>query len=353
MKIMARIAMVLAGIASLVASVAADNSSLPPVVPKPLKTDNIPASGERILLQNITQNPPVWCGDSHLVLDSEGGPVILDLSSGTKRKIDNSRYVGVTSCSPDGKWLILVDVRTGSPEFIRFNMLTGNKEQLAFGYGGKISPDGKKILFSASSQSKKSIKYSDPQWEFYWVHEWPVGSGGKAAWLADSSGLILGHKGKFYLQREQEILPLKLTLRPNLENAVLDILEMAVDAHGGLYVLARVIDNAVKGAPKRLSRRLLKCALGQDHINCIGITGATDDVTGFDVSSNGNRLVYATSNKRLNQMNFDVDETRCIATDVSWVVSISPDAQNVVFSRFREKGKSGVVTADAYMIPLK
>lgn len=311
------------------------------------------ASGERTLLRQITQNPPVWCGESHLVLDSESGPVILDLSSGIKRKIDDSRYVGATSCSPDGQWLILVDVRTGSPEFIRFNMLTGIKEPIAFGYGARFSPDGKKILFSASSQSKKLIKYSDPQWEFYWMHEWPAGSGGKAVWLADSSGLILGHKGTFYLQREQKIEPLKLTLRPNLENAALDIFKMVVDIHGGLYVLAKVIDNTVKGAPKRLSRRLFKCALDRDQIYCQGITSATDDVIGFDVSTNGNKLVYADSNKRLNQIYFDVDETLCIAKDVSWVVSISPNAQNVVFSRFREKGKSGVVTADAYMIPLK
>lgn len=311
------------------------------------------ASGERILLRQITQNPPVWCGESHLVLDSESGPVILDLSSGIKRKIDNSRYVGATSCSPDGQWLILVDVRTGSPEFIRFNMLTGSKEPIAFGYGGRFSPDGKKILFSASSQSKKSIKYSNPQWEFYWMHEWPAGSGGKAVWLADSSGLILGNKGTFYLQREQKIEPLKLTLRPNLENSALDIFDMVVDVHGGLYVLAKVIDNTVKGVPKRLSRRLFKCVLDRDRIDCKGITSATVDVLGFDVSTNGNKLVYTDSSKCLNQFNLGLDETRCIAKNVSWVVSISPDAQNVVYSRFREKGKSGVVTADAYMIPLK
>lgn len=310
-------------------------------------------NGEQLLFREVTLTSPVWCGNSNLVLDGENGPVILDLYSGYKRKVANSPYIGATSCSPDGKWLLLADVRTGSPRFLRFNLVTGKTEPIAYGYLGQWSPDGAKVLFLASSQSNKLIKYPDPQWEFYWAHEWPVDSHGKAAWLADSQGLILGHKGAFYLQHEQNITPLKLSLRPNLGNSILDIYEMSVDEQGSIYTKARIIDPSNKNSAKDSLRRLFKCTLDRDQIDCDGVTGATEDVLGFDVSRDGKKLIYADANKCLNQVSFSVGEMRCIARDVSGVVSISPDAKRVAFSRFREKGKSGVFTADAYIIQLK
>lgn len=307
-------------------------------------------TGERLLARDVTFGQPVWCGNSNLVLQStEFGPVILDLSTGRKRKIANSPYVSATSCSPDGKWLILVDTRTGRQDYLRFNLVTGKKELFAIGYGGIWSPDGTKVLFTAKSLgSQKSIKQPVPQWEFYWAHEWPAGTGGTQAWLADSQGLILGHKGKFYLQRGQNIAPLDLVSQLSPDNMTLRINRMVVDDQNSLYVEAGITTT------KSFLHRLFKCAFNRNQINCKGITNATEGVVSFDVSRDGNKLVYAEdSDKCLNQINFGVGETRCIAKGVVGNVGISPDAKSVIFFRFRETDDGGVVTNDAYITQLK
>lgn len=318
-------------------------------------------NNERLIYRGVEYVTPIWCSNSKLVLDSEkSGPILLDILKTTSKKLAASGYIGATSCSPDGRWLITVDTRTNRADkdqsgrdddfhsvkdFSRIDLVGGKKERFIVAQGGgEWSPDGTKVMF-LGSHPKLSIRQPAPQWDFFWSHDWPSGSGGVAAWMPDSQSLLLGHRGEFYLQRGDNLTKLKLITRPDVDK--FSIIQIKMDVHGGVYVSANT--NAS-------SHRLFKCEINFDQIECSSITGAMPNVVTFDVSKDGRTVIYIESPSYcLRQISPAVGETKCIAKNAEGYVSISPDAKSVVFYRRRDDLAAGVYEDiyNAFVIPLK
>lgn len=305
-------------------------------------------NGEQLVEKNVSTSAPVWCGDDHLVVDTdvaadETYPNIIDLSNKTNKKILSPKNLAATSCSPDGKWLLLIKIDASDKEFWRFNLETEQKELFAIGYGGIWSPDGKKVLFTAKQKGgQKTIAQLDPQWVFYFAHEWPSGTGGSVTWLADSETLVLANKGKFYLQSNQEISPLQLLMTSNWDERIY-VIDLKTSLQGDIYALVSVTEKLLHKTSGSRSRRLIKCSLDTQHkqIKCDELTTTDEEVAEFDISRDGHRLVYVDKNKScLSKITPDAGKERCFIKNVSGNVSIAPDGKRITYSRDREEGKS-------------
>lgn len=305
-------------------------------------------NGEQLIEKNVTTSAPVWCGDDHLVVDTdvaadETYPNIIDLSSKTDKKILSPKNLAATSCSPDGKWLLLIRIDASDKEFWRFNLETEQKELFAIGYGGIWSPDGKKVLFTAKQKGpQKIITPLEPQWDFYFAHEWPAGTGGAVAWLAGSETLVLANKGKFYLQSNQEIIPLQLLVTSNWDERIY-VIALKTSLQGDIYALVSAAEKSLGKPSGSRSRRLIKCSLDIQYkqIKCDELTTTDEEVSEFDISRDGHRLVYVDMKKAcLSQVTLEAGKERCFSRKVSGNVSISPNGQRITFSRDRENGKS-------------
>ncbi|WP_190272124.1 TolB family protein [Sideroxydans lithotrophicus] len=317
---------------------------------------------ERLLAKNVTYTEAVWCGNNALVLDvGESGSFLFELPNGARRKVSNSGYIGATSCSIDGKWLIIVDTRTARADrdasghvdyahsvqdYSRIDLVSGKKERFAIAQGGGVlSPDGSKILFLGKAP-QLSIKQTTTKWEFYWSHDWPSGTGGVAAWMPDSKTLFLGHRGKFFLQRGQDLTTLDVMSPQNFPA----IVQIKIDSQEHIYV------STTDTKTLAMMYQLFKCSINLTQINCIKIAGSSAGVITFDVSQDGHQLVYVNpDHSELYSVDIATQKTKRLAEKVEGYPSISPDGGNVVFYRLRAGNTEGVGQSvdDAYIMPLK
>lgn len=318
---------------------------------------------ERLLAKRVTYSKAIWCGNDEVVFDAgESGSFLLKLKNGARRKISNSGYIGVTSCAPNGTWLITVDTRTNqydkNPDghdeyaytikyFSRINLADGKSKSFALAQGGgEWSFDGTKILFFGK-KPQLSIKQSHPIWELYWSHGWPSGTGGVVAWMPDSERLLLGHRGQFYVQRGQEITPLEMP-SAKTGGTFPSITNIKVDAQQNIYV--STTDTKSLAA----MYQLFKCTTDFIHINCNKIVGVSAGVIAFDVSRDGRKLVYVDEDRsHLYLVDTANMQSRLIANRVVGYPSISPDGRNVVFYRSEEGILEGFADSSAYILPLK
>lgn len=238
----------------------------------------VPTNSERLIAKNVTYTEAVWCGNDEVVLNSEkSGPILFSLSKGGQRKIAKRNHIRAVNCSPDGKWLITVDTSSsrydkdakghddyehGVYDFLRAAVAGAKYEHFAIAQGGGYwSPDGSKILFFGEAPHL-SIKQPEPQWEFYWSHGWPSGTGGVATWMLDSKSILLGHGGKFYLQRDQELISLEIISPTYSANTFPEIGEIKVDAQGNIYV------STTDTKSLAMMYQLFKCAINLSKISC-------------------------------------------------------------------------------------
>lgn len=323
------------------------------------------SNGERLIAKNVTYTEAVWCGNNGLVLDAgESGSFLFELSNSARRKVANSSYIGATSCSPDGKWLITVDTRTNRADkdtfghvdndhsvydYSRINLSSGKKERFAIALGrGDWSPDGSKILFLGKAPHL-SIKQPEPQWEFHWSHDWPSGTGGVAAWMPDSKTILLGHRGKFFLQRGQELIPLEVTSPMYSTNTFPAIGEIKVDGQGHIYV------STTDANTRSMMHQFFQCTIDSTQMKCSKIVGVSAGVIAFDVSRNGHQLVYVDDDhSALYAVDVTTLKSKRIAEKIEGYPSISPDGKNVVFYRLRGGNTEGVGfdVYNAFVMPL-
>lgn len=307
------------------------------------------SNGERLIAKNVTYTKAVWCGNNNLVLDAgESGSYLLKLSNSVRRKLANSEYIGAISCSPDGDWLITVDARTNRADrdsaghvdhghsvkdYSRINLVSGKSERFVIAQGGGYwSPDGMKVLF-LGKEPQLSIKQPAPQWELYWSHDWPSGSGGVAAWLPDSKNVLLGHRGKFYLQRGQELTQLEVIPERSFPN----IVQIKIDRGQHFYV------STTDTKTPSMMYQLFSCAIDLTQVNCVKIAAASAGVIAFDISRDGRRLVYVDSDhSHLYLIDLSTKKSKLIAENVEGYPAIAPDGESVVFYRLRGGNTEGM-----------
>lgn len=323
------------------------------------------ATSERLLAKNVIYMQAVWCGNDNVILNTEkSGPILFSLSKGTQRKIANKNHIKAVNCSLDGQWLIAVDINSsrydkdtsgredyehGVYDYLKFALANGGSERFAVAQdGGYLSPDGSKILFLGKAP-QLSIKQLTPRWEFYWSHDWPPGTGGGAAWMPDSKSLLLGHRGKFYIQRGQELTPLGMTSPKNLVNTFPSIGKIKIDNQGNIYVSTTDTKSVA------MMYQLFKCSINSTQISCIKIAGVANGVITFDVVPDGRQLVYVDADHSyLYLVDTATQSTKRMAERVTGYPSISPDGKNMVFYR-ESKAKTenaGLDSNDAFILPL-
>lgn len=307
------------------------------------------SSGERLIAKNVSSSAAIWCGNDDLVLDaSESDLYLFKLSSGVGRTLANSGDIGSISCSFDAKWLIAIDssssrydtASTGDEgyshvvkDYFRVNLESGEKERFAIAQGGGYwSPDGTKVLF-LGKEPNSSIKQPTPQFEMVWSHDWPSGTGGVAAWMPDSKELLLGHSGVFYLQRDQNMTPLKAIFTRSLEN----IVQIKIDSKKHIYV------STTDTKSLSMMYQLLKCSIDSTQVNCVKVAAASAGPIAFDISQDGRHLVYVDSDhSHLYLVDQASSQSKVIAENIEGDPAISPDGRSVVFYRLSDVNKEGM-----------
>lgn len=311
---------------------------------------------ERLLVRGVKGREPVWCGNTHVVLYREGsGPVIVEVATGRTRTIPQALHLIATDCSPDGRWLILIDKRH-DPQLWRFNRVTGKRARFAYGHLGRFSPDGTKVMMQRDIFVKRPTPKSVPPWELVWADLMQTEN---KDWLPDSQGLLIWNRGTFYSQYGDQVTPVIVDTPFNDIQKGYSVGTIVSRASGQTYLLVDTKDRTIHPTPPGPSRQLFSCTLTSGHLACRGLTPATEEVAEFTVSRDGTTVVYTDSseNRCLNRLEVARGTiTHCLVANAGYGLALSPDGIRVVFTHSRQRGPGDIDDSsdvnDAYMLEI-
>jgi len=289
--------------------------------------------------QNVALKSPVWCGENAFVITNETlGVRWVDFLNKKVVTIHRDPYVGAVDCSRDGRWLVYVDTRSSRydrgtyerlvVDFWRYDFKTGQRQKFAIAQGGgKWSPDGKKFLFYRS-KPRYSMEQPQPKWELVWPK-----TDGSGEWLADSSGLVIIHNKKIYVERINE---------GPIQSFNIDlgyIMDLKVDRLNRIYLISRLISSDRKRIEKGL---LLRCVMEGDTLECEDALKRNNQILRYDITPDGKQIVFLEEGNTCAWYKDGDAEPLCLAQQAV-KVNISPDGKWLAFVRHRKIGEqSGV-----------
>jgi len=317
---------------------------------------------EQILIRDVTIQHPVWCGNNTVaVIDKKGNIQIINISNSKKKTIRNPQHiVFVEACTADGEWIIYSNKKSVRPDkginhggvtdFWRYNLKTGERQKFAIAEDGgrvKISPDGKKVLFTGC-KPRSFMEQPPPKWNLVWSkEEWKSGRFGEARWLNDSSNIVIrSSMSKLFIEN----IDAKTMRELDVNLGSLNYLKM--DNSNRIYFLAS------DQASGRLDpNKLFRCSLKDEKIKCANLM-PDKRIQKYDISPDGKTIVFVEYGKSWETntcvwLYKEGTSVKCISPsgNVNSILSISPDVKYVVYTNYR-KLSDGSYTNDLFVINL-
>ncbi|MEE9543834.1 MAG: hypothetical protein V3V95_08645 [Thermodesulfobacteriota bacterium] len=313
----------------------------------------IRAINERLIVKNVSNIPPIWCGSGLVYVATRRGGYLYDVKSGQTQPVDIN-YGFPMDCSPDGKWLVYLDKvnygydKKGGTSLVdawRYEIATGEHQRFAVMDDDSpvFSPSGNRLFMG--SKTSVDIEMPEPKWELFWSTEKRTNS---YAWLNES--VVIGgtiHPRKDNDRTVVEILePERKTLYlkppPGIEFASL----WFADGQNRFYINADY-------------ERLLRCTLNieDERMECEVLLEGTRDVHAVIAGSMfaEETLIFTRREEKcIRAKTFGEDEADCFITTEhksgNYAVT-SPDDKYLAFT-VSWKNTSGRFIDDLYIVEL-
>ena len=175
----------------------------------------------------------MWCGSNALIVKRKNEDIEwISISEKKRLKISESMSYGLLDCTPDGRWVIYVDIKSQRlapwlqshphiecqekgwlgyiQDVYRYELNSGKKEKIGIKDAcslAVISPDGNKIFLGRQLRENIDMpEMLEPTWERLYFKEKDWEMGDNITWFQDSSGVVTDDsemydgEGKLYIE---------------------------------------------------------------------------------------------------------------------------------------------------------